>query len=78
MNYLTKITLNYRVPTVADALALRDTLSKEPNSELTSFTYTTKYQKSTDEEYQLVKVSLLINDEKEPVNAVNFSLGCDE
>lgn len=45
MNYLLKVTNTYRVPTVADALALREELSHIDCGALTSFSYTTKYIK---------------------------------
>ena len=44
--YLINNTLVFRVPTVEDALALRDELSENPYGELTNFSYTTKYIKA--------------------------------
>ena len=67
--YLINNTLVFRVPTVEDALALRDELSENPYGELTNFSYTTKYIKAKGEiieEYQLVKAKLEFNAEKDP------------
>ena len=47
--YLINNTLVFRVPTVEDALALRDELSENPYGELTNFSYTTKYIKAKGE-----------------------------
>lgn len=69
MYYTIKSTTTYRVPTVDDALRLREYLEKETNGELSSFKYTTKYIKEKKEivgEYQLVTVSFNIDNEKEP------------
>lgn len=68
--YLLKVTNVYRVPTVEDALALRDYLQDNiTNGELVSFSYTTKYVKAKGEiidEYQVVKATLSFNEEKDP------------
>lgn len=72
--YLINNTLVYRVPTVADALALRDELSKNEYGELTNFSYTTKYIKAKGEiieEYQVVKAKIEFTPEKEPEQRVN-------
>lgn len=69
--YLLSTTLNYRVETVEDALALRDELQESEYGELTSFSYTTKYEKSKGEiigEYQIVKAKIEFNSAKEPEN----------
>lgn len=74
--YLINNTLTYRVPTVEDALALREELSNIKCGELTNFSYTTKYIKEKGEivlEYQLVKAKLQFDDEKEPCNSVNVN-----
>lgn len=68
MTYLIKATNVYRVPTVNDALALREELEKGAG-ELISFKYVTKYIKQKGEiieEYQLVTATLQFNDEKLP------------
>jgi hypothetical protein len=69
MNYLLNVTNVYRVPTVEDALKLREELQKTSCGELTSFSYTTKYIKvkgEVVEEYQLVKAKIEFTPEKEP------------
>lgn len=69
MVYTTKITNNYRVPTVEEALKLRAWLQKNSVGELTSFSYTTKYIKQKGEiveEYQSVKAVITVDNEKEP------------
>ena len=73
MRYLLNVVNTYRVPTVEDALALRDELQQMPGSELVSFQYTTKYIKAKGEileEYQVVKAKLQFNEEKEPEQEV--------
>jgi ribosomal protein L19E len=67
--YLIKSTNVYRVPTVEDALKLRDELQNTENGELTNFSYTTKYIKAKGEiieEYQLVKTCIEFTSEKDP------------
>ena len=69
MEYLLKVTNVYRVPTVADALTLRESLSKTDCGTLTAFSYTTKYIKVKGEiveEYQLCKATISFCDEKDP------------
>lgn len=66
MTYLINAVNTYRVPTVEDALELREELSSLKYCELESFSYTTKYNKKTEEEYQVVKAKLVFNDVKEP------------
>ena len=64
MTYLINAVNTYRVPTVEDALELREELSNLKYCELESFSYTTKYNKKTEEEYQVVKAKLVFNDVK--------------
>lgn len=69
MYYTLKINNTYRVPSVEDALRLRKYLEKTCTGELTSFTYTTKYIKQKGEiieEYQVVKATITVDNEKEP------------
>lgn len=76
MRYLLNVVNTYRVPTVEEALELRDELQEMPGCELISFQYTTKYIKSKGEileEYQVVKAKLQFNEEKEPEQAVEPS-----
>lgn len=73
MRYLLNVVNTYRVPTVEDALALREELQQMPGCELISFQYTTKYIKAKGEileEYQVVKAKLEFNSEKEPEQEV--------
>ena len=69
-----KILLNdvhtYRVDTVEEALAMRDEMAAAKYYELQSFQYTTKFNKKTEEEYQIVKAKKIINNEKEPTCGV--------
>lgn len=72
MTHLIKVTNTYRVPTVADALRLREELAAGAG-ELTTFKYTTKYIKAKGEiveEYQLVTATLVFNSEKEPESSI--------
>lgn len=74
--YLLNNVLTFRVPTVTDALALRDELSNLPLGDLVNFSYTTKYIKVKGEiveEYQLVKAKLEFNAEKDPMQHINVS-----
>lgn len=70
MTYLINAVNTYRVPTVEDALDLREELSNLKYCELESFSYTTKYNKKTEEEYQVVKAKLVFNDVKEPDSTI--------
>lgn len=70
MTYLINAVNTYRVPTVEDALELREELSNLKYCELESFSYTTKYNKKTEEEYQVVKAKLVFNDVKEPDSTI--------
>lgn len=73
MKYLLNVTETYRVDTVAEALDMRDEANNQSEYELESFSYTTKYNKKTEEEYQVVKMKKKINAEKEPEALVNVS-----
>lgn len=70
MTYLINAVNTYRVPTVEDALELREVLSNLKYCELESFSYTTKYNKKAEEEYQVVKAKLVFNDVKEPDSTI--------
>lgn len=81
MYYTLKTTNVYRVPTVADALKLREYLEKETRGELSSFKYVTKYIKVKSEivdEYQLVTVSFNVDNEKEPEGVMPVVLKAKE
>ena len=76
--YLINVVNTYRVPTVEDALKLREKLEEISNGELVSFTYTTKYIKAKGEiieEYQVVKAKISFNEEKDPEQYINISYG---
>ena len=80
MTHLIKSTNTYRVPTVNDALRLREELQSGAG-ELISFKYTTKYIKSKGDiidEYQVVTATLQFNAEKEPESMIRESYGEDE
>lgn len=73
--YLINTTNVYRVPTVNDALKLREELSHLSYVTLASFSYTTKFVKEKGEvvdEYQLIKAKLVANEEKEPISNVDI------
>ena len=66
MKYLLNVVETYRVDTVKEALTMRDEMAAANEYELQSFQYTTKFNKKTEEEYQIVKAKKVINSEKEP------------
>lgn len=66
MAYLLSTVETYRVDTVDEALAMQDQFDNDQMYELTQFAYTTKYDKKTDEEYQIVKAKKVFNTEKNP------------
>ena len=68
--YLLNVVETYRVPTVNEALEMRDEMNAAAEYELQSFQYTTTFNKKTEEEYQIVKVKKIINTEKDPVSGV--------
>lgn len=70
MKSLLNVVETYRVDTVEEALAMRDEMNEAMEYELQSFSYTTKLNKKTEEEYQVVKVKKIINQEKEPTSQV--------
>ena len=70
MKYLLNVVETYRVDTVDEALAMRDEMATASEYELQSFQYTTKFNKKTEEEYQVVKAKKIINSEKEPTCGV--------
>lgn len=77
MMYTLKTTTVYRVPTVEDALRLREWLDKNCTGELTGFKYTTKYIKAKGEiieEYQLVTATITIDNEKEPEGIMSIMM----
>ena len=73
MKYLLDVVETYRVDTVDEALAMRDEMAAASEYELQSFQYTTKFNKKTEEEYQVVKAKKIINSEKEPTCGVRVN-----
>lgn len=72
MTNLIKVTNVYRVPTVDDALRLREELENTPG-ELTTFKYVLKQIKAKGEvveEYQLVTATIQFDNEKEPMSTI--------
>lgn len=63
--YLLNVVETYRVDTVDEALAMQETFDNSTDYELVSFSYTTKVNKKTDEEYQVVKAKKVFQTEKE-------------
>lgn len=81
MYYTLKSTTTYRVPTVNDALALREHLEKTSTGELIGFKYVTKYIKvkgEAAEEYQLVTATFQIDEEKDPAGYLPVIIPRDE
>lgn len=74
MKYLISAIENYRVSTVDDVEKLHEELKQDNNFILASFSYKTKYLKSKGEildEWQLVTVKKIFNDEKEPCSSID-------
>lgn len=71
MAYLLSVVETWRADTVDEALAMQDRFDNDQEYELTQFSYSTKYNKKTDEEYQIVKAKKVFNSEKEPTYMVN-------
>lgn len=72
MKSLLNVVETWRVDTVEEALAMRDEMNEAMEYELQSFSYTTKMDKKTEEEYQIVKVKKIVNPEKEPTSQVRI------
>lgn len=73
MKFLLNVVETYRVDTVDEALTMRDEASQAAEFELESFQYTTKFNKKTEEEYQVVKMKKKVNAEKEPGSSVGVT-----
>jgi len=74
MNYLTAVIETIRVPNVDEVEKLHAKLKEDSKFELKKFEYTHKEVKSKGEvidEYELVKATLIFNNEKEPNCYVN-------
>lgn len=75
MKYLINSVDVYRVPTVNDVERLHEELKNDSHFTLASFSYKTKQIKVKGEiidEYQLVSVKKLFNDEKEPDSLIEI------
>lgn len=72
MKSLLNVVETWRVDTVEEALAMRDEMNEAMEYDLQSFSYTTKMDKKTEEEYQVVKVKKIVNPEKEPTSQVRI------
>ena len=73
MKYLISATEVYRVKTVEDVEKLHEDLKQDTHFTLASFSYKTKYLKQKGEivdEWQLVTVKKVFNDEKEPYSEI--------
>ena len=67
----------YRVATVADVETLHEELLADTHFDLVAFSYTTKYNKKTDEEYQVVKAKKVFNEEKDPDRHIKLTQEVD-
>ena len=72
MKSLLNVVETWRVDTVEEALVMRDEMNEAMEYDLQSFSYTTKMDKKTEEEYQVVKVKKIVNPEKEPTSQVRI------
>ena len=75
MKYLINTVVQYRVGTVEEVEKLHEELKKDSHFTLASFKYQTKYLKQKGEivdEWQLVTVKKVFNDEKEPCSEVEI------
>ncbi len=73
MKYLISATETYRVKTVEDVEKLHEELKLDSHFTLASFSYKTKYLKQKGEivdEWQLVTIKKVFNDEKEPFSEI--------
>lgn len=76
MKYLINSVDTYRVATVADVEALHKELKNDSHFTLAAFSYKTKTIKSKGDiidEYQLVTVKKLFNEEKEPDSFIEIN-----
>lgn len=67
----------YRVATVADVETLHEELLADTHFDLVAFSYATKYNKKTDEEYQVVKAKKVFNEEKDPDRHIKLTYEVD-
>lgn len=75
MKYLISVVESIRVPNVTEVEKLHTELREDKRFELKKFEYTHKEVKSKGEvidEYELVKATLVFNNEKEPTSIVGI------
>lgn len=80
MKYLINSVDTYRVATVEDVERLHEELKADPNFSLAAFSYKTKQIKQKGDiidEYQLVTVKKLFNNEKEPDTFIEINYEVD-
>lgn len=80
MKYLISAVHTIRVSTVEEVEKLHEELKKDDRFTLKKFEYTHKEVKSKGEiidEYELVKATLIFNNEKEPDTDVTIDYKCD-
>lgn len=80
MNYITQVIETIRVPDVNQVEKLHTELREDRRFELKKFEYTHKEVKSKGEiidEYELVKATLVFNNEKEPTSDVKVDFKVD-
>lgn len=81
MNYITQVVENIRVPSVNEVEKLHKELQQDGRFELKKFEYQHKEIKAKGEiidEYELVKATLIFNNEKEPESYVNINFSFEE
>lgn len=81
MNYITQVIETIRVPDVNQVEKLHTELKEDKRFELKKFEYTHKEIKSKGEiidEYELVKATLIFNNEKEPTSDIKVDFKVDE
>lgn len=77
MNYIVSVVQTLRVPNVKEVEKLHTQMRDDNKFELKKFEYTHKEVKQKGEvidEYELVKATLVFNNEKEPENHVSINI----
>lgn len=81
MNYVISIVETIRVPNVDEVEKLHTSLKEDNRFDLKKFEYTHKEVKAKGEvidEYELVKATLVFNNEKEPTGSVDIDFKINE
>ena len=81
MNYITQVVENIRVPNVNEVEKLHTQLKNDKRFELKKFEYQHKEVKQKGEvidEYELVKATMVFNNEKEPTYTVKINFDTEE